>query len=258
MSVYVGDEADPFWTQGKSNYSWYNVDQVYDFLVNELNMAPLVELSFCPCALTKCAKNADGSGYGSCKPAFRNPPGSYKACMDLPANWSRWEDLVRAFATHLVQRYGLETVRTWHFEVWNEFQNFGGFSFEEYMQLYASSARALKQVDAQLRVGGPATECLHHVVDFVTECKRRKLPLDFVSTHLYPSDPLQRNGTGGGVPAQYFNESDPDFFAHAVLQAQRDAHAAAACEDGRRLGGGAGGAGGSGPAFLLPWPTGCS
>ena len=35
----------------------------------------------------------------------------------MPAVFSKWHDLVKAFATHLVERYGIEEVATWNFEV---------------------------------------------------------------------------------------------------------------------------------------------
>jgi len=60
---------------------------------------------------------------------------------------------------HWIVRYGLDEVRRWYFEVWNEpnlrpfFQ--GGKS--EYFELYRATVTAVKAVDAGLRVGGPAT-----------------------------------------------------------------------------------------------------
>lgn len=36
-----------------------------------------------------------------------------------PNDFNDWYTLVRDLATGLVQRYGLEEVRQWHFEVWN-------------------------------------------------------------------------------------------------------------------------------------------
>ena len=37
-----------------------------------------------------------------------------------PPAWEEWYDLVRALASHAVDRYGLAEVATWNFEVWNE------------------------------------------------------------------------------------------------------------------------------------------
>ena len=37
-----------------------------------------------------------------------------------PRRWREWADLVRATVAHLVDRYGLDEVRGWPIEVWNE------------------------------------------------------------------------------------------------------------------------------------------
>ena len=46
-------------------------------------------------------------------------------------------------------------VQRWQFEVWNEL--WGLRWPDQYMGLYAASAKAVKAVHASLRVGGPAT-----------------------------------------------------------------------------------------------------
>lgn len=56
---------------------------------------------------------------GVCQYAFDNPAGSYKGLVMPPKNYNDWYLLVRAFATHLVARYGIEEVSQWNFEVWN-------------------------------------------------------------------------------------------------------------------------------------------
>ena len=72
-----------------------------------------------------------------------------------PDDFDEWAKLVSALAAHLVERYGLPEVASWHFEVWNEMW---GVPFPDpYMKLYNASAVALKGVSSQLRVGGPAT-----------------------------------------------------------------------------------------------------
>jgi hypothetical protein len=57
------------------------------------------------------------------------------------------------------------------------------------MQLFNASARALKSVDSRLRVGGPATARLDRTVEFVQQCAAQAVPFDFVSSHMYPTDP---------------------------------------------------------------------
>src|SRR5690606_9674961 len=47
------------------------------------------------------------------------------------------------------------------------------------------TARAVKSVSADYRVGGPATSATKWITDFLSYCEANKLPVDFVSTHDY-------------------------------------------------------------------------
>mmetsp|Transcript_44985 Transcript_44985/g.106848 ORF Transcript_44985/g.106848 Transcript_44985/m.106848 type:complete len:629 (+) Transcript_44985:110-1996(+) len=162
----------------KGEYEFFNVDTVYDFLLS-IGVRPVVELSFMPKALVDC----EGT---DCHYAFRNP-GAYKGLIMPPTNYTDWYDLVQSFALHLIDRYGIDEVAQWHFEVWNEFW---GVRFPEpYMELYKTSVNALKAVNPKLRVGGPASLQTLHVSDFMRLAKEAGVPFDFVSTHLYPTDP---------------------------------------------------------------------
>ena len=54
-----------------------------------------------------------------------------------------------------MERYGLDEVRSWNFEVWNELW---GMPYPEpYLELYNTTSMAVKAVDDKIRVGGPAT-----------------------------------------------------------------------------------------------------
>ena len=48
---------------------------------------------------------------------------------------------------------------------------------------------AIKSVHKSLRVGGPATCQVDWIEDFIAFAKSAELPLDFISSHLYPTDP---------------------------------------------------------------------
>jgi beta-xylosidase len=43
----------------------------------------------------------------------------YKGVTEPPVRWSAWQDLVAAFARHMVERYTLDVVAKFKFEVWN-------------------------------------------------------------------------------------------------------------------------------------------
>lgn len=81
-------------------YSFFSIDSVYDFLL-DIGMRPIVELSFMPSIL---ASGNETIFY-------------YKGNITPPKNYSQWDDLVFQFVTHLIERYGLDEVSQWYFEV---------------------------------------------------------------------------------------------------------------------------------------------
>jgi xylan 1,4-beta-xylosidase len=174
---------------GSLRFSFDRVDAIYDRIL-AIGVRPVVELSFMPAALAR-------------------DPGqtvfTYRGIISPPANWSEWYALVATLAGHLVERYGVEEVARWGFEVWNEpnLEVFWSGTQAEYLRLYEESARAVASVDSRLRVGGPSTAAGEWIEPLLRYAADRKVPLDFVSTHTYgnlPLDPrpsLARNGIDG-------------------------------------------------------------
>ena len=170
MGVYDEDE------QGRPICNFSYVDQVYDGLLAN-GVRPFVELSFMPNKLA-ADKNAIH-------------PFWYKENVSPPKNWENWERLITLFAQHLVDRYGIDEVAQWYFEVWNE-PNLdfwrGDPKQATYFELYDGTARALKAVSARLRVGGPATAQAAWADAFIRHCAENKVPVDFISSHVYGND----------------------------------------------------------------------
>ena len=94
-------------------------------------------------------------------------------------------------ARHLVERYGIDEVSQWYFEVWNE-PNLdfwaGSPRQQTYWKLYEHTARALKRVDSGLRVGGRPRLRRHGSPDFIRFTSTQHIPVDFISTHVYGDD----------------------------------------------------------------------
>jgi len=161
---------------GDPVYNFAYVDQIYDGLLQN-GVRPFVEISFMP---RKLAFNPDALH-----------PFWYKPNVSPPKSMERWDGLIRRFAQHLVDRYGIGEVSQWYFEVWNEpnidFWN-GIPRQRSYFDLYAHTARAIKSVSPQLRVGGPATAAAAWVGDFLKFANDHHVPVDFVSTHAYADD----------------------------------------------------------------------
>jgi len=59
---------------------------------------------------------------------------------------------------------------------------------EEYFELYRYAALAIKKVDSGLKVGGPASAIDAWIPELREFCRENDLPLDFISTHHYPTD----------------------------------------------------------------------
>ena len=162
--------------QGHPIYNFSYVDQIYDGLLAK-HVRPFIELSFMPKKLA-ADKNALHAFW-------------YKQNVSPPKNWDNWDQLITLFAQHLVDRYGIEEVATWYFEVWNE-PNLdfwaGNPKQATYFELYDHTARALKAVSPRLRVGGPATAQAAWASAFIRHCAENKVPVDFVSSHVYGND----------------------------------------------------------------------
>lgn len=154
-------------------YSFHNTDQIFDFLLS-IGMKPFVELSFMPTVLASGGQTV-----------FH-----YNANVSRPKDYARWAVLIRRLVQHWVDRYGLEEVRQWFFEVWNEpnLTAFGSGRQDDYFELYRYTADAVKGIDPLLKVGGPATADNAWIEDFLNFCRANGLPADFVSTHHYPTD----------------------------------------------------------------------
>ncbi|MFN3865418.1 MAG: GH39 family glycosyl hydrolase [Demequina sp.] len=182
------------------------VDKVFDFLI-DLGVKPFVELGFMPSALATQHRTVFWWG-AHCSP---------------PQDMGRWVELVDATIRHWVERYGIDEVRTWRFEVWNEpnlVPHFWTGTRSEYFELYERTVRTIKAIDGGLLVGGPSTSVYVPdaryegetedraaqvetaaaedpdaldwrpvwIQELLEYCAERDVPVDFVSTHLYPTD----------------------------------------------------------------------
>jgi xylan 1,4-beta-xylosidase len=172
VGVYDEDE------HGNPVYNFSYVDQIYDGLLKN-GVRPFVEVSFMP---KKLALRQDVH------------PFWYKPIVAPPKDYKKWDDLMRSFAQHLVDRYGIDEVAKWYFEVWNE-PNIDFWTGDPkqptYFELYDHTARALKSVSPRLRVGGPASSSAHWVDDFIRHVATENVPADFISSHSYGDDTVE-------------------------------------------------------------------
>jgi len=180
MAVYREDK------DGNPIYSWQYVDAVYDYILS-ISMRPFVGFTFMPERLA----SGDSTVYW------------WKANITPPKDYGRWEELVYEVVRHFTERYGYEEVKQWYFEVWNEPDQYRWFftgDIDEYFKLYESTARAVKSVCQDYRVGGPATaggDLDKWIGGLIGYCHRNRVPIDFITTHTYSAKGITHEGKEG-------------------------------------------------------------
>ncbi len=193
---------------GKIIYNWQYIDDVFDRLL-DLNVRPFVELGFFPKQIA--AENSKTCFWwkGNVTPA--------------ETTFEEWHKFIKAFTQHCVDRYGIDEVLCWYFEVWNE-PNLAPAFFDgtrsQYFELYKQSVLAIRSVDERIKVGGPSTtnfvadgrydeDVVNNenfnslmgtadlnslkwkgvwIEEFLEYCAKENLPVDFISCHPYPTD----------------------------------------------------------------------
>jgi xylan 1,4-beta-xylosidase len=163
MGVYFEDK-------GKSIYNWQYIDVVYDFLLS-IGIKPFVELSFMPKDLASGPETVFW----------------WKGNITPPKDYNKWHDLIKALTEHFTERYGAEEVKTWYFEVWNEPNHPAFFKADqtEYFKLYEYTSKAIKAVNKDYKVGGPASAGNAWVREIIDYCEKQNVAIDFIATHTY-------------------------------------------------------------------------
>jgi xylan 1,4-beta-xylosidase len=200
--------------EGKPVYNWQYIDELFDRMLR-IGIRPFVELGFFPREIA--APNSRTQFW-------------WKGNVTPPEKFDKWAGLIDQFVRHCRQRYGADEVRQWYFEVWNEpnlYPIFWDGTRSQYFELYRVTARTIKAIDPALRVGGPATSNFvpddrfeaetedvsrqvtlqmkdlgegqwkgPWIESFLSFCAKNNLPVDFISSHPYPTDyPLDTGGT---------------------------------------------------------------
>lgn len=155
-------------------YNWKFVNQVLDYL-REIDVKPFICLSYMPLP------------FASKSTSFFN----YQGNTSPPKEMGQWLSLVQSFLTNCINRYGLEQVSTWYFQIWTEFPvndiHWSG-TLEQYFELYRQTALLIKDISPSLKIG-PAAENFHthdqpseRLLEF---CQSHGVPIDFYCCNIY-------------------------------------------------------------------------
>ena len=175
QNVYSEDQY------GNPIYDFSNVNKVFQSYI-ENGIKPIVEYDYLPELLIN-----DGGE------SSRGNDEGMTIINTGPNDWKKWSDLMKAITQNFIDQFGIEEVRSWFFEVWNEPDGWPNDQLEIFYKMYDVFVDAVKSVDLELRVGGPACyheyflkSFLNHVtngINYVTG--KRGTQIDFISYHIY-------------------------------------------------------------------------
>lgn len=185
LHLNIGASATP-------RYNFSKLERAFDFLIDH-GIKPYIELGFKPIRILNSANQYIVREERPC-------------CFETTVEF---RDYLQAFISHFLNRYGIEQVQDWYFELWDDRRKGserGGISYFDYFE---AAYQALKSVVPQIRVGGAGFEQLDTKADLqrrLAEWKERPYQPDFVSIYCYPYYPESRQQELGKVRIM-----DPDY-----------------------------------------------
>ena len=157
---------------GELFFNFQYIDILFDSLL-DIGIRPVVELGLMPGEL----RSGDKTVFW------------WKMYNTPPKDHGEWGYVIESLVRHFTDRYGKAEIDQWFFEVWNEPDLDSFFRSDDrmndYFKIYESAARAVKKVDPDYKVGGPATAGLRWIPEFIAFCRENSVPLDFISGHYY-------------------------------------------------------------------------
>ncbi len=202
-------------TDGTISYDWSDFDKMADLILATGNKLKVVIFSM-PEPIAAHPEWKRRREIGAI--LYPSPPKDYKL----------WEECCSDFMEHVVEKYGLAEVKQWTFRCWNEPDHKGFWypqDLEQYCKLYDYFAKAVKGVNPELRIGGPALtstgtyenpENLRYFLNHVSKGNNYATgetgaPIDFIALHTYAGSGAA-GGPGREFPAlEYFLEMQNNY-----------------------------------------------
>jgi xylan 1,4-beta-xylosidase len=179
---------------GKPVYNWTIVDKILDTYIN-VGAKPYAQIGFMPKALSLRPDPYEHNwspdkSYNSIYTGWTSPPNDYDKWRELNFQWAR----------HCVEKYGIEEVKTWYWEVWNE-PNIGYLSASargadkviDYEKIWDYAADGIRRAIPDAIIAGAETagdgaqfqrDFIEHAINGVNYATGKKgSPLGMISFH---------------------------------------------------------------------------
>ena len=156
-----------------TDYNFEKIDSVLDYL-SGIGIKPFIELSYKVKRIHRTTKDVlfyNNSDYG------------------FESNQQEWYDFFNQFLKHIVQRYGLNKISTWKFELTFDY-NQDQIALEEQMVHYKKTYQIIKSTSNAIEIGGPGAKgqnqgSYNYQRDLLKMIKNN-VKFDFISYMLYP------------------------------------------------------------------------
>lgn len=170
MNVYSEDCNE------KVVLDFLEIEKLFNFL-DSINLKPFIELGFMPSKLAKEQNQI-----------FDRP-----TIISPPRDMNKWNLLIESFINYCISRYGLEEVKTWYFEVWNEPEIVNLFGFKDvsdYYNLFENTYNTIKSISKDIKVGAPGINFICEgsykwAQDFYDFYSSKNIEPDFIYSHSY-------------------------------------------------------------------------
>jgi xylan 1,4-beta-xylosidase len=230
-------------SQGNPIYNWKILDGIFETYL-QAGIRPYVEIGFMPKALSIHPEPyqhhwTPQTRYDEIFTGWAYPPKDYQ----------KWSELVYAWTSHCLEKFGRAEVESWFWEVWNE-PNIGYWrgTPEEFLKLHDYAIAGVRRALPTARVGGPDTAGSggRFTRNFFEHCLRGTnfatgrvgTPLDFVSFHAKGAPTYTNNHVRMGIAAQLRTAEDgfrivasfPELKDKPVVIGESDPEGCAACQ----------------------------
>lgn len=179
MHIYFEDgQARPY-------LDFSRVDMLLDFVIS-VGLKPYIEFGYMPKLLAKEDK-ADKAIFDRC---------SYISIFN---NEEKWEYLIKGCLRHCIERYGRSSMLGWKFTtIGCNCVSTGIVSLEDYLHLYHTTYRCVKETDKRFSFGGPGGHSSsiwdsHYIHDFFAYAISTNCVPDFVCIECFPHRAIEQD-----------------------------------------------------------------
>ena len=165
---------------GDNKYNFSRIDRGLDFLV-EHQLKPYIELSFKPTEVNYTINSSVGDRYNEI--IFHDK--------------ESYVEVMKEFASHIANRYGLDEIENWYFELWKDDRLNMLDANGWYFDCFEIGYRALKNISEKIKVGGAGFALGYDKYQYsalIQNWKKREIKPDFISVYAYSYLLLQQDG----------------------------------------------------------------